>query len=213
MRKPQREIFRTDDIDRVDHIMTSAFALDPTFVWTTPVDTPERHRWLYGFFRTWHRFIRQHGGFALMDDSRTCAMVTEAHQDVPPGEKEAATFYEEMKEATGPAGERTIALMRLLEDEKPTGLPKHFHGCLAGALPDGYARGAITDMLNWHRGYMDALGMEMYLEASSKAAMHRWARGGFVRVGKPIRMPDSEVEVYPMLTHRQPGTAALLGVG
>lgn len=213
MRKPQREILRTDDIDRVDHIMASAFALDPVLLWTIPVDTPERHRWLRGFFHTMHMFVRRQGGFALMDDSRTCAMVTEPHHDVPPGEKEVAVFHEEMGEATGPAGERALTLMRLLDEEKPTGLPRHLHGCLAGALPEGSSRGAVTDMLNWHRGHMDTLGMEMYLEASSKAAMHRWARGGFVRVGNPIRVPGTELEIHPMLTHRQPGTSTALGIG
>ncbi len=203
MAKPQREIFMCDDIEDVDHIMVSAFATDPTFAWTTPFDMPERERWLLGFLHAWHMFIRRHGGFAIMDSSRTCAIITESYHETPPTEADIKRFYEEIREATGPAAERFVTLVDLLEEKKPKGIPPHIHLCLGGALPDGYERGAIGDILNWHKGYADALGLEMYLEASSLGAMHRWSRSGFTRVGDPIQMPGGDVELYPMRTYRR----------
>ncbi|MFJ5841756.1 hypothetical protein ACIQGO_34290 [Streptomyces shenzhenensis] len=203
MTEPQRDVFLCDDIEHVDHIMVSAFAADPSFAWTTPFDMPERERWLLGFLHTWHMFIRRHGGFAVMDSSRASAIITEPYHDPPLGDADIKRFHDEITQATGPAAERFITFVELLEEKKPQGLPPHIHWCLGGVLPDRYERGAIADIVNWHKGYADALGLEHYLEASSLGAMERWSNAGFTRVGDPIQMPGGEVELYPMRTYRR----------
>ncbi|MGX2994815.1 hypothetical protein JNUCC64_11030 [Streptomyces sp. JNUCC 64] len=193
-------VHRCDEVDRVDHIMTVAFAEDPVFAWVAPPGTERRERWLGALMRSWQAFARRNGGFTVMNALHTAAMIHLPPRDGGLSRAAVEEFHEDIRATCGPIAEAAVTLLELLAAGEPEGLPPHLHCCLAGSLPEGQRSGAMSSLVTWTKGYADALGWEVYSEASTPRTLARWRRTGMIPVGEPITLPGGDLSLTPVIT-------------
>ncbi|MDV9193277.1 hypothetical protein R6L23_34570 [Streptomyces sp. SR27] len=149
----------------------------------------------------WRAFALQNGGFSITNPGRTAAMIHLPPQEPPLSDTAHKLFHEDIRATCGPVAEAAVTLVEALAEGEPEDLPPHIHCRLAGALLEGQRGGATNALANWTAGYATATGWEVYSEASSPRSLARWRHVGMLPAGQPIRLPDSRIELTPIITH------------
>ncbi|MEU5431774.1 hypothetical protein AB0G73_00165 [Streptomyces sp. NPDC020719] len=188
---------KSEDFEEIAGILAAAFAEDPVIGWALPPGLPGRERCIAGFMCAWVRFMVEHEGTALVSP-RDAVLVWEPSERAPVPAEDHEAFRADISASTGPAAERCLALIDILDARYPPGLPPHLHGALAAARPGARSRGAFlllaAEMLV--QLYHGELGL--YVEASSDSSSALWQRLGTSPIGPTIPLPDSDAVVTPL---------------
>lgn len=191
----------TRDADEVADVLTSAFGEDPVIGWMVPYEIPGREQYVAGFMRAWVRFMLDHEGTALISPGREAVLVWEPSERAPITEQDNRAFSADIAAATGPAAERCLRLIELLDAHYPPGLPPHVHGALAAVRPGATSRGAFFGLAVAMLKHVHTRKLGVYCEASSDSSSALWQRFGAAPIGGQILLPDSDIPLTPLFLH------------
>jgi hypothetical protein len=196
---PVHEVNCPETLEQAAGVLTAAFTDDPVITWMVPRDLAERQTYIHGFMRAWTRFIVDHEGRAVMTARRDAALVWEpwTRTVALTGDDERA-FRAEVVATTGPAAERCLHLIDVLDAHYPPDLPPHVHGAMAAVMPGAQTRGAMLRLAIEMLRYVHTRKLGIYCEASSDSSAALWQRLGATPVGEPIPLPDSEAVLTPL---------------
>lgn len=105
-------------------------------------------------------------------------------------------LVEELTRATGKYVDRFLAFNRELVSHYPTGRAFE-HLMILAVDPAAQRHGLGSALLAAHHARLDAHGTPAYLEAASLALTAFYQRHGYVRLDKPIVLPDGR-QMHPM---------------
>lgn len=181
------------ELDHVIELCLSAFADEAVTAWVVP-DPVIRQREM-------RRLFASSLGAAIDAEALLLAIS-------PEGTPIAASLWVPFVEGAGehptsaPTGEdsQTISRMAVVESATRVRRPKASHLYLSsmGTLPSQRGRGAGTVLLSAGRERARALGLPIYLEASTVNNRRLYERFGFRDLGAPIHLPDGGPSLQPM---------------
>lgn len=196
---PVHEVRNERDLDQAVGVLTTAFLDDPVITWLVPRGMPGRECYIAGFMRSWTRFMLEHEGRAVLSQNRDAVLVWEPSQRaVPLTETDRRAFRADVTTSTGLTAARCLALIDLLDANRPPDLPPHAHGALAAVLPGVAGQGAIQRLGLELLRYVHSRTWGIYCEASSDSDAELWRRLGGTPVGRPIPLPGSDAVLTPL---------------
>ncbi|SEP49011.1 GNAT family N-acetyltransferase [Amycolatopsis saalfeldensis] len=176
----------THDRQAVSDVLTEAFTDDPVASWLFP-DATERGRLQSSFYRQ------------LLDSAAAEAYLL--------GRGEGAAVWLSLaagqalqEDAPSPVfgenGERLAILGRALAERHPRREPHLYLSCM-GVARGRQGAGLGSLLLRHGLARADAVGLAVYLEASSPRSRALYLRHGFTDLGEPVRVADSP-PLWPM---------------
>jgi ribosomal protein S18 acetylase RimI-like enzyme len=171
---------RSGEVAEVTLTLAAAFHDDPVFTWCVP-DPARRSDVLPAFFRLATGAVLPSGEASIVADGRAAALW------VPPGrpavaEADADEFTAAVAELVGADGERTFALMAMLDEIHPT--EPHRFLWFIGAHPVAQGQGRGSALLRDMLARSDAQATPAYLDATSERNRRLYERHGFEVVGR-----------------------------
>jgi ribosomal protein S18 acetylase RimI-like enzyme len=185
-----RRAARTD-VDTVADVLAQAFFTDPVFRWCLP-DEARRAELLHPFFSLVTSALLPYDDVHVTPSGGVALWVPPGQPPVPEGEAER--FEAALAELMGADGERTFAIVELLEANHPAE-PSHYLWFVA-VRPAAQGLGIGTALLSPTLAECDRHGTPAYLEATSPANRRLYERYGFV-VMDEISVSDSP-PIWPM---------------
>jgi ribosomal protein S18 acetylase RimI-like enzyme len=179
------------DVDAVADVLAQAFFADPVFRWCLP-DEARRAEILHPFFALVTSALLPYDDVHVTPAGGVALWVPSGQPPVP--ESEAQRFGEGLGELMGADGERTFAIVELLEANHPQE-PSHYLWFLA-VRPEAQGLGVGSAMLASALARCDRDGTPGYLEATSPDNRRLYERHGFV-VMDEIAVADSP-PIWPM---------------
>ena len=186
------------DAADVAFTLAEAFRDDPVFAWCLP-DPARRSEVLPSFFRLVTDTVVAYQEVAVTADGQAAALW------VPPGcpavpAPHAGAFEAGVADLVGDDGERTFALMAMLDEFHPTEPNRFlwFVGTRSTAQGEGRGSALLRDML----ARCDAEGTAAYLDATSEHNRRLYERHGFEVVDS--HSVDGSPPLWPMW--REPRT-------
>jgi ribosomal protein S18 acetylase RimI-like enzyme len=179
------------DVDSVADVLAQAFFADPVFRWCLP-DDARRTEILQPFFSLVTSALLPYEDVHLTPSGGVVLWVPPGQPPVP--EDEAPRFEEGLAELMGADGERTFAIVELLETNHPAE-PSHYLWFLA-VRPEAQGLGVGSALLSSTLAECDRNGTPAYLEATSSDNRRLYERHGFV-VTNEISVADSP-PIWPM---------------
>jgi ribosomal protein S18 acetylase RimI-like enzyme len=169
-----------DDVTALATALARAFHDDPVFAWCLPA--PERRAGLLpAFFEVLARAVVPHEASEVTSDARGGALWVP--QGRPPiAEEDAPAFEARLADLLGSDGDRTFALMSVLDEHLPT--TDHRHLWFLGVDPRAQGQGLGSALLRSTLTGCDAAGVAAYLEATSEHNRRLYQRHGFEVVGE-----------------------------
>lgn len=171
---------RSDEVAAVAATLAAAFHDDPVFTWCLP-DAARRTDVLPAFFRLAIDAVLPAGEARVVADGDAAALW------VPPGrpavpEADGDAFAAAVAELVGADGDRTFALMEMLDEIHPSEPHRFlwFIGTRPAAQGRGQGRALLRDML----ARSDTEAAPTYLDATSEHNRRLYERHGFEVVGR-----------------------------
>ena len=188
------------DVPVVARVLADAFADDPVFRWCLP-DDRRRAEVLPEVFWLVADAVVPHGASTVSLDGEAAALWLPAGV-APVAPDDAARFEGALAELLGADGERTFAVMALLDEHHPTE-PNRFLWFI-GVAAHGQGRGTGSAMLAEALAHCDREGTPAYLDATSEHNRRLYERHGFEVMAR--RSVAGSPPLYPMW--RSPRVAA-----
>jgi GNAT superfamily N-acetyltransferase len=185
-----RRAARTD-VDAVADVLAQAFLTDPVFRWCLP-DEARRAELLHPFFSLVTSALLPYDDVHVTPSGGVALWVPPGQPPVPEGEAER--FEAGLAELMGADGERTFAIVELLEANHPAE-PSHYLWFLA-VRPQAQGFGVGSAMLSSTLARCDRNRTPAYLEATSPDNRRLYERHGFVAIDE-IAVADSP-PIWPM---------------
>jgi GNAT superfamily N-acetyltransferase len=181
-----------DDVGTLATTLARAFQDDPVFAWCVP--GPERRaEILPAFFDVLARAVVPHEASEVTSDAQGAALWVP--QGRPPvAEDDAPAFEARLADLLGSDGDRTFALMSVLEEHLPT--TEHRHLWFLSVDPRAQGQGLGSALLRSTLTRCDATGVPAYLEATSEHNRRLYGRHGFEVVGE--LSADGSPSLWPM---------------
>ena len=152
------------------------------------------------FFELDVRECQQDGSVEVTADNRGIALWMP--RSGAPAESDEPESIEDLKRATGQYLDRFVAFNAELVSHYPTGRPFE-HLMILAVDPRPQRHGLGSALLTARHARLDAEGIPAYLEAASLALTAFYQRHGYVRLDKPIVLPDGR-QMHPMWREPQP---------
>jgi ribosomal protein S18 acetylase RimI-like enzyme len=179
------------DVGAVADVLARAFFTDPVFRWCLP-DDDRRAAILHPFFSLVTSALLPYDDVHLTTSGGVALWVPPGQPPVP--EREAPRFEEGLGELMGVDGERTFAIVELLEANHPE-QPSHYLWFLA-VRPEAQGLGVGSSLLSSRLAECDRTSTPAYLEATSPSNRRLYERHGFEVVNE-IAVADSP-PIWPM---------------
>jgi GNAT superfamily N-acetyltransferase len=171
-----------EDVDRLCDTLSAAFLPDPVMSWCYP-DPDRRRQILPHFFRAIVAATLPHGGIDTVPGEHAGAIW------VPPdAELDEQQLMADLVDVSGDDSDRVLALMELVDPERPTDAPHQYLVAL-GTRSEWQSHGLGSALLRAVLGRCDEDGTPAYLEASSERNQRLYLRHGF-EVRTTVRLPD-----------------------
>jgi ribosomal protein S18 acetylase RimI-like enzyme len=163
------------DVDAVAGVLAQAFFADPVFRWCLPDDT-RRAEVLQPFFAIVTSALLPYDDVQLTPSGAVALWVPAGRPPVP--ESEAQRFAAGLGELMGADGERTFAIVELLEANHPEESCRYLW--FLAVRPDAQGLGVGSALLSSTLAECDRDGTPAYLEATSPDNRRLYERHGFV---------------------------------
>ena len=164
-----------DGVGAMATTLALAFQDDPIFAWCLP-DTRQRAGLLPSCFELFARAVVPHGASEVASEGLGATLWVP--ESTPPVlEEDAPAFEARIAELLGADGDRTFALMAVMEEHHPTAA--HRYLWFVGVNPSAQGRGIGTALLESSLATCDVGGVAAYLEATSEHNRRLYERHGF----------------------------------
>lgn len=183
------------DRDNVIGALTAGFSEDIVFSGWLFDDPDTYDRYAAGYFACYTDFAIEHG-YVWTTGDPTAALIT-----MPFSAWQRAQTDPDLKEriiqGTGPFAERAFALDEVLIERHPMS-PDHLYLALIGIQPEHRGGGLGTRLLQAAFDLADRMGIPCYGESSCDRNGRLYDRIGLPRDKKPLILPGSDLEIYPL---------------